>query len=130
MLGKKTILALLICSTAVGVIGGGAGCAFAQDQALPPQLVGTWYWETSTYVSAGDYTTLIQSTRTIRINADGTFTCVEIGTHTRRRMYRGWLTRNGNLLTARDAQGRTLTLRFALRGNNGLLLDGVLYEKR
>jgi hypothetical protein len=122
--------ALLLCSLVAALFLLSAGTASAQPEALPAQLAGTWYWETSTYVGAGDYTTLIKSTRTIRIGADGTFTCVESGTHTGTRRYQGWLTRQGNLLIARDAQGRTLTVRFELRGNNGLLLNGVLYERR
>src|SRR5437867_239354 len=63
------LLALISMSTPVA----------AAQPGPDPKLVGTWYWETSKYISAGEYSTLIKTTRTIVIRADGTYSFVQVG---------------------------------------------------
>ena len=73
---------------------------------------------------------LIKSTRTLTLRSDGTFTYVEAGTNTGARVYHGTYTQQGSTLTFTDPSGRTLTLRYELRGNNGLVLGGVLFQRQ
>jgi hypothetical protein len=128
-------LGLALCAGLLSIGCAGGGDVPSQGDPLEPRLTGVWYWETSKYVSASEYSTLIKTTRTIRINADGTFAGVEesivVGnsesTQVRRRA--GSVTRKGDALVFSCTNGETYTARYSLSGSNGLWLDGVLYQR-
>jgi hypothetical protein len=100
-----------------------------------PKLVGTWYWETSKYVSAGDYSTLIKTTRTVTLRADGTYSFVQVSiiegyTSSKKVLTSsGTFTQQANTLTYTDMNGKMGTVSYQLKGNNGLVLDGVLFYR-
>src|SRR5262249_54023193 len=126
--GAVASLALLIALTAAPV-----GAA----QPGPDQgLVGTWYWETSKYVSAGDYSTLIKTTRTLTLRADGTFSFVQVSyvegyvSSTKVEKANGTFTQQANTLRYTTSDGKMGTVSYQLKGNNGLLLDGALFYKK
>lgn len=98
--------------------------AVSAQPGLAQRLVGTWYWEKTTYVSAGDYSMLIKASGTLTLRGDGTFRYVEAGTHTGVRVYEGQYAVSGDMILARDSQGRTLNLRYQILGSNGLILGG------
>jgi hypothetical protein len=117
-------LPLLVLIPCIGL----AGCGQASGSSnLDRRLVGTWYWETSTYLS--DYG-LIKSTSTVTIAADNTFRVREEGTRTGVQTYAGRVVQEGNSLIATTDSGQTHTYRFALSGSNGLWLGNRLYERR
>src|SRR5262249_36100592 len=116
----------------LGVLALAAAAPTPAPAAQPQQqgLVGRWYWEYTTYVSAGDYSMLIRSTKTLILRADGTFEYVVTGTNTATQVYRGTYTQQGNRLVFTDASGQSVTFAFELRGNNGLVVGGTLFERR
>jgi len=112
----------------LAIVGGLAGCSSSSGAAgLDRRLVGTWYWETSVYLSE---TGPIKSSSTLQIAADGTFTLREEGTHNGVRTYQGKVVQRGDSLVATTDDGQTNTYRFALSGSNGLRIGNRLYEKK
>jgi hypothetical protein len=105
-----------------------AGCSSSSGASgLDRRLVGTWYWETSVYLSE---TGPIKSSSTLEITADGTFRLREEGTHNGVRTYQGTVVQRGDSLVATTDDGQTSTYRFALSGSNGLRIGNRLYEKK
>ena len=107
------------------------------DESLDPGLVGSWHWETSSYVGTGDFATLIKTTRDITITADGDFSYRQVSTidgDVEREPeiveVQGHVVQEGDVLIATSDRGETKRFRFRLVGNNGLEINGVLYEKQ
>jgi hypothetical protein len=122
---RPLLLALSLSALAWGFLGFGGGEAQAQQGGLEPGLIGTWYWEKTTYV--GDI--IIQSRRWVTLFPNGTFTYRVEGTQTGVLQYRGTVTSRGKVLIARLAGEETLRFPYRLVGSNGLYLDGELYER-
>jgi hypothetical protein len=119
------------------------GCARAasDDPPVDPRLVGSWHAEVQTSVLAGDVTLIVLTTYDVTIDADGgaryRSVTVESGRidgdidrKTVNADYTGTVVQRGNVLIATTKDGKEYRIKFRLSGNNGLYLDGRLFEKK
>jgi hypothetical protein len=95
---------------------------------LDPGVIGVWYWESGT-VALPEADIAIQTRMWVKISPDGTFITKVDGTQTGARLYQGWVMCQGNVLIAVLPTGETFRFRYQLSGNNGLYLDGKLFER-
>jgi hypothetical protein len=131
-----TTLRLLVAALALlAPLSARADCRPPDD--LDPGLVGSWHWETSSYVSTGDFATLIKTTRDVTIDANGDFSYRQVssidGDVARQPEVvevSGHVVQEGNVLIATSDRGQRQRFRFRLVGDNGLEINGVLFEKQ
>jgi hypothetical protein len=113
-----------------------------ENPPVDPRLIGSWHAEVTTTVLAGDVSLLVRTTWDVTIKADGsasyhaekTTTGGIGGTDINKREVlahiSGTVVQQGDTLIARVWRKPDSRFRFRLSGNNGLYIDGRLFEKR
>jgi hypothetical protein len=112
------------------------------DTSLDPRLVGSWHAEVQTTVLYGDVSVIVRTTYDFTIGADGSAiyhseqtTNGGIGGNdvNRRKILAhvsGTVEQQGDTLIGTTSNGEVYRFRFRLSGNNGLWIDGRLFEKQ
>jgi hypothetical protein len=110
--------------------------------AVDPRLVGSWHAEVETVVDYRDASLVVRTTWDVTIDADGGATYHAEQTTTggvggddypSRKVladFTGTVKQQGNTLIATTSQGDVYRIRFRLSGDNGLYLDGRLFERQ
>jgi hypothetical protein len=110
--------------------------------AVDPRLVGTWHAEVETVVDYRDASLVVRTTWDVTIGADGgaTYHAEQTSTggvgaddYPSRKVladFTGTVQRQGDALIATTSQGDVYRIRFRLSGDNGLYLDGRLFERQ
>jgi hypothetical protein len=112
-----------------------------KDSPVDPRLVGSWHAEVQTSVLVDDVTLIVLTTYDVTIDADGgaSYRSVtiesgridnDIDRKTVNADYTGTVVQRGNVLIATTKDGKEYRIKFRLSGNNGLYLDGRLFEKK
>jgi len=114
-----------------------AGSIKFKESAIEPDLVGSWAFEASSRTDASGGGVLnVNSTRTITISRDGSFTdsaattaVHDDGTGLAQNGNGGKVVKRGNTLTFHYSNGETWTAEYSV-GGGGLKLNGQLYLKQ
>ena len=113
------------------------------DAPVDRRLVGAWHAEASTYVGGdSDVSLIVKTTWDVTIDADGGASYhaeqITVGGSglddvNKKKVladYTGTVVQRGNVLVATTRDGKEYRIKFRLSGNNGLYLDGRLFEKQ
>ena len=117
--------------------------AGADDPPVDRRLVGSWHAETEVYVGGdSDVSLIVKTTWDVTIDADvgasyhaeqitvGGSGLDDINKKKVLADYTGTVVQRGNVLIATSKDGKEYRIKFRLSGNNGLYLDGRLFEKQ